>query len=65
MTDFDLSAVDAQDEGELNIKHPKTLEPTGWIWTFYGPSGHDRTFEPRRRRRAEEGRARRQAQANG
>src|SRR5262245_17383937 len=44
MTDFDLSAVDAQDEGELVIKHPKTLEPTGWIWTFYGP-GHPVTIE--------------------
>jgi len=27
--DFDLSAVDAQDEGELVIRHPKTLAPTG------------------------------------
>jgi hypothetical protein len=34
MTDFDLSEVDARDEGELVIKHPKTLEPTGWTWTF-------------------------------
>jgi hypothetical protein len=37
--EFDLAAMDAQDEGELVIKHPKTLEPTGWVWTFYRP-GH-------------------------
>jgi hypothetical protein len=29
MTDFDLSEVDARDEGALVIRHPKTLEPTG------------------------------------
>ena len=26
MTDFDLLDVDAQDEGELVIRHPKTLD---------------------------------------
>jgi hypothetical protein len=36
---FDLGGLDAMDEATLNIKHPKTEEPTGWIWTFYGP-GH-------------------------
>jgi hypothetical protein len=44
MTNFDLSAVDALDEGELVIKHPRTLEPTGWTWRFYGP-GHPATIE--------------------
>jgi hypothetical protein len=34
MTSFDLSTMDAQDEAELVIRHPKTLEPTGWTWTF-------------------------------
>jgi hypothetical protein len=34
VTDFDPSAVD---EGALIIKHPKTLEPTGWARTFSGP----------------------------
>ena len=67
MTDFDLSAMDAQDEGELVIRHPKTLEPTGWTWTFHGP-GHPVTIELANRvagaslKRAA---ARRQAQANG
>jgi len=67
MTDFDLSAVDAQDEGELVIRHPKTLQPTGWIWTFYGP-GHPITVDLSNRvaqaalKRAA---ARRQAQVNG
>jgi hypothetical protein len=44
MTNFDLSAVDALDEGELVIKHPRTLEPTGWTGRFYGPS-HPATIE--------------------
>jgi hypothetical protein len=67
MTDFDLSAVDAQDEGELVIRHPKTLAPVGWTWTFYGP-GHQITVDLSNRvaqaalRRAA---ARRQAQVNG
>ena len=67
MTDFDLSAVDAEDEGELVIRHPKTLALTGWIWTFYGP-GHPVTVDLSNRvaqaalKRAA---ARRQAQVNG
>jgi len=67
MTDFDLSAVDARDEGDLVIKHPKTLEPTGWIWTFYGP-GHPATIELSNRvagAALKKAAARRQAQANG
>jgi hypothetical protein len=67
MTDFDLSAVDALDEGELVIKHPKTLEPTGWTWTFYGP-GHATTIELSNRvagAALKKAAARRQAQANG
>jgi hypothetical protein len=67
MTDFDLSAVDARDEGQLVIKHPKTLEPTGWTWTFYGP-GHPATIELSNRvagAALKKAAARRQAQANG
>jgi len=67
MSDFDLSAVDAQDEGDLVIKHPITLEPTGWIWTFYGP-GHPATIELANRvagAALKKAAARRQAQANG
>lgn len=45
MTDeFDISAADAQDEATLAIKHPKTEEPTTWLWTFYGP-GHPKTVD--------------------
>jgi hypothetical protein len=67
MTDFDLSDVDARDEGELDIRHPKTDAPTGWMWTFYGP-GHAATIAIANRvadaalRKAA---ARRQAQING
>jgi hypothetical protein len=67
MTDFDLSEVDARDEGELVIKHPKTLEPTGWTWTFYGP-GHATTIELSNRvagAALKKAAAKRQAQANG
>jgi hypothetical protein len=67
MTDFDLSTADAQDEGELVIKHPKTLEPTGWTWTFYGP-GHATTIELSNRvagAALKKAAAKRQAQANG
>ena len=67
MTDFDLSLVDAQDESELVIKHPKTLEPTGWIWTFYGP-GHAVTTALSNRiagAALKKAAARRQAQVNG
>jgi hypothetical protein len=67
MTDFDLSAIDAQDEGELVIRHPKTLEPTGWTWTFYGP-GHAETIALSNRvagAALKKAAARRQAQING
>jgi hypothetical protein len=67
MTDFDLSEVDAQDEGQLIIKHPKTLEPTGWTWTFYGP-GHAVTIALSNRvgdAALKKATAKRQAQANG
>lgn len=40
---LDISALDAQDEATLNIRHPKTEKETGWIWTFYGP-GHPITI---------------------
>jgi hypothetical protein len=67
MINFDLSVVDAQDEGELVIRHPRTLEPTGWTWTFYGP-GHAATIELANRvggAALKKAAARRQAQANG
>ena len=67
MTDFDLSAMDAQDEGELVIRHPKTLEPTGWTWTFYGP-GHPATIALSNHvagAALKKAAARRQAQVNG
>ena len=41
---LDLSDLDARDEAELAIRHPKTGEPTTWVWTFYGP-GHPKTVE--------------------
>jgi hypothetical protein len=66
MSEFDLSAMDAQDEGDLVIRHPKTLEPTGWTWTFYGP-GHATTIELSNRvagAALKKAAARRQAQAN-
>jgi hypothetical protein len=67
MTDIDLSDLDAGDEGELVIRHPKTLEPTGWIWTFYGP-GHPVTISLSNRvagAALKKAAARRQAQVNG
>jgi hypothetical protein len=67
MTDIDLSDLDAGDEGELLIRHPKTLEPTGWIWTFYGP-GHPVTISLSNRvagAALKKAAARRQAQVNG
>lgn len=42
-TELDIGALDAQDEATLNIKHPTTEAPTGWVWTFYGP-GHPITI---------------------
>ncbi|CAL77416.1 hypothetical protein BRADO3639 [Bradyrhizobium sp. ORS 278] len=64
---LDLAALDAQDEATLDIRHPKSLAPTGWVWTFYGP-GHpvtvglaNRVAEAALKKAA----ARRQAQANG
>lgn len=42
--DLDLSALDAQDEGTLAIKHPLTDAVTTWVWTLYGPA-HPKTIE--------------------
>src|SRR5215471_14851061 len=67
MTSFDLSTMDAQDEAELIIRHPKTLQPTGWTWTFYEP-GHAVTTELSNRvagAALKKAAARRQAQING
>lgn len=65
--EFDLSAVEAQDEGHLVIRHPVTLQATTWIWTFYGP-GHPETValaDRLSRGVLVKAAARRQAQANG
>ena len=67
MEGFDIAKMDAQDEGEFVIRHPKTLEPTDWTWTFYGP-GHPVTTELSNRVAAaalKKAAARRQAQING
>ena len=67
MSDLDLATVDAQDEAALVIRHPKTLERTGWTWTFYGP-GHAVTTALSNRVAAaalKKAAARRQAQVNG
>jgi hypothetical protein len=59
--------MDAQDEGDLVIRHPKTLELTGWTWTFYGP-GHSVTTDLSNRvagAALKKAAARRQAQING
>lgn len=37
-TETDIGVLDALDEGTLNVRHPITREPLGWIWSFYGPA---------------------------
>src|ERR1700750_749412 len=67
MEGFDIAKMDAQDEGEFVIRHPKTLEPTDWTGTSYGP-GHAVTTELSNRVAAaalKKAAARRQAQING
>lgn len=44
MTAFDIADFDAQDEISYTVKNPKNDEPTGWVWTFFGP-GHPVTIE--------------------
>ena len=64
---FDLADFSAVDEADLNIRHPVTGEPTGWIITFAGPAHpqtialHDRLA----RQSLIEEKAQRQAQING
>ena len=41
-TGFDIAALAATDEGDLDILDGKG-NPTGWIWTFAGP-GHPTTI---------------------
>lgn len=65
--DIDLGAIEARDEGNLVIRHPVTLQPTTWIWTFFGP-GHAETVALADRLSRDallKASARRQAQANG
>lgn len=65
--EFDIGGLDAQDEASLEIKHPKTEAPTGWIWTFYGPA-HPITIALANKVAAEqlvEARAKEQARVNG
>jgi hypothetical protein len=64
---LDLATLDAQDEASLDIRHPKSLAPTGWVWTFYGP-GHPVTVGLANRAAdaaLKKAAARRQAQVNG
>src|SRR4051812_39278459 len=65
--DLDLSQFDAQDEVQLDICNPKTLKPTGWTWTFFGPA-HPATValaDRVSREALKKSAARRQAQVNG
>ena len=42
MTDFNLGLLDALDTADLEVCHPATGQPTGWVITFAGP-GHPQT----------------------
>lgn len=62
--DFDLSELDAIDEGEF-IAHQSAT--TQWVWKYAGP-GHSRSVEAAKRRTArfaKENAAKEQAQVNG
>ena len=64
---FDLSALRAVDSIDVEIKHPATLDPTGWIWTLAGP-GHPQTLdfaERAQRKRLHEDRMKEQSRVNG
>lgn len=64
---FDLSGLRAADTSTLDIKHPVTGEPTGWIWTIAGP-GHPKTLargEKIQRAALLEAKLKEQARVNG
>lgn len=44
--DFDLSAIDAADEGRMEVLAGG--KPTGWYWIFAGP-GHPKAIEQKKR----------------
>lgn len=41
---FDLNDLRLEDTGQMNVLHPKTGEPTNWVWTLAGP-GHPASIE--------------------
>ena len=64
---FNLGALATEAEAELAIKHPKTGDPTSWIWTFYGPA-HPVSMsvaDKVAREALKKGKEQRQAQING
>jgi hypothetical protein len=64
---FDLADLDAIDTADLEVRHPATGAPTGWVITFAGP-GHPQVValnERTLRKRLREDRDKEQARANG
>jgi hypothetical protein len=64
---FDLAELDAIDTADLDVRHPATGEPTGWVITFAGP-GHPQAValnERTMRKRLREEREKEQARTNG
>ena len=64
---FDLSSLDALDTADLDVRHPGTGEPTGWVITFAGP-GHPQAVafnERALRKRLRDEREKEQARING
>jgi hypothetical protein len=65
LAEFDISALDAADEGKMTVH--VNGQPTTWIWTFAGP-GHPKTIEQNNRlarERLREESAMEQARVNG
>jgi hypothetical protein len=66
MTDFNLGLLDSLDTADLEVCHPATGQPTGWVITFAGP-GHPQTVafnERQLRKRMREEREKEQAKTN-
>lgn len=64
---FDLADLDASDTAALDVRHPATGEPTGWVITFAGP-GHPQAVainDRAIRKRLREEREQAQARTNG
>lgn len=67
LIELDLDQVAAQDEAEFVVRHPKTGQPTTWVWTFFGPA-HPKTIEVANRamrQLLDENAAKEQARVNG